>query len=446
VRFYLVTLGCPKNTVDSEAMAELLRQAGHRLMPSPQKAEVLIVNTCGFIAPARAESYAALRELAANKRRDQWLVAAGCLAQRYGADIRQQVPQVDAIIGTQSWSEIGTLLARLADRKQLGQRGKQGSPCDLLAERGNLVGFVPRHATMGATAYLKIADGCDAACAFCAIPLIKGPQCSKPLPHVIAEARQLAADGVREIVLIAQDTTAYARDRGEMDALPALLQALAEAAPQIAWLRLLYAYPQHVTPRLIETMAGLAQVCHYLDLPLQHGHPSVLRRMRRPHDAQAVFDLVAALRQAVPDIALRSSFIVGFPGETEEEFLGLLEFMRAVAFDKVGVFGYSLEEGTPAALLPGHLPAEVIAERLEQAMLTQQEISRQRNQQQLGRELPILIEGTGEGLSIGRSYREAPEIDGIVLLQGEERVGDFVRARIIGAQDYDLIAERVAAR
>jgi ribosomal protein S12 methylthiotransferase len=435
VRFYITTLGCPKNAVDSEMMVELLRQAGHVLVDTPRKADVLLVNTCGFIAPAREESYAALRARARGKGPRQWLVAAGCLAQRYGEELRQQVPEVDALIGTQSWPEIVALFECL--RKQ----GRARTPCDLLGQEGNLVASVHRHPTQGSTAYLKIADGCDAACTFCAIPLIKGPQRSKPQADVLREARELVEQGVREIVLIAQDTTAYGRDRAERDGLPALLRALCSGAPELVWLRILYAYPQHVTPDLVETMASLPQVCHYLDLPLQHGHPDVLRRMNRPHNVESVYGLVARLREAMPDIALRSSFIVGFPGETEAEYEALLEFMRAIAFGKVGVFAYSAERGTPAASLPGQVPAEVITERYERAMLVQQVISLRHNQKQVGRELPILVEGTREGLIVGRSYREAPEIDGMVLLSGAAQVGEFVRARIVGAKEYDLVAE-----
>ena len=435
VRFHIITLGCPKNTVDSEMMAELLRRAGHVQVNQPRKAEVLVVNTCGFIASAREESYAALRELAASKGRRQWLVAAGCLAQRDGEGLRRQVPEVDALIGTQSWPEIVTLFRRLE------AQGRARVPCDLLGQEGNLVASVPRRATLGATAYLKIADGCDAACSFCAIPLIKGPQRSKPSADVLREAQELAAQGVREVVLIAQDTTAYGRDRSEGDALPGLLRALSREVPSLDWLRILYAYPQHITPQLVEAMAGLPQVCHYLDLPLQHGHPDVLRRMNRPHNVEAIYRLIAGLREAVPDIALRSSFIVGFPGEAEKEFEALLDFMRAIAFDKVGVFAYSAEEGTPAALMPDQVPAEVIAERHERAMLVQQGISLRRNQEQVGSELPILVEGVGQGLTVGRSYREAPEIDGVVLLRGEAGVGEFVRGRIVSAQEYDLVAE-----
>ena len=431
MRIYMIALGCPKNEVDSEMMAELLRSAGHSFVDTPRRADVLIVNTCAFVAPARTESYATLRELAEEKRPEQRLVVAGCLAQRYGRQIHEQVPGVDGLIGTRSWPEIVTLLERLAG----------DGPISLLRMESNLVATTPRHTAGAHSAYVKIADGCDAACAFCAIPLIKGPQQSKPMEAVLHEVRDLVAEGINEIVLIAQDTTAYGRDLGMHHGLPLLLSEILAAAPTLDWLRILYAYPQHLSERTIEVMASNKQVCHYLDLPLQHGHPDVLRRMRRPHDLESIYRTVEMLRGAVPDIALRSSFIVGFPGETESEFEALLDFMEEVAFDKVGVFAYSAEDGTLAANLPDRVPAEMIAERHERAMLAQQAISLARNRMQVGRVLPILIEGSGEGLSVGRSYRDAPEIDGLVLMAGDLPVGQFVRARITEAQEYDLVAE-----
>jgi len=435
MRFHLVTLGCPKNRVDSEMMAELLREAGHVLVETSDRADLVIVNTCAFIGPARDESYGVLQELASQKRPEQWLVAAGCLPQRYGDAIRRRVPAVDSIIGTQSWAKIVSVV------EALEQHGPHETAGGLVERGGNLVASVARCPSMGATAYLKIADGCDAACAFCAIPLIKGPQRSKPLADVLREARELVEQGVREIVLIAQDTTAYGRDRSEPDALPGLLKVMAREVPDASWLRILYAYPQHATPQFIEAMASIRQVCHYLDLPLQHGHPDVLERMRRPSDIARVHQLIAQLRQAMPDIALRSTFIVGYPGETEDEFTSLLDFMRDISFDKVGMFSYSAEEGTRAALLPDQVPAPVVVERYQRAMLVQREIATRRNQAQIGRVLRILVEGTGDGLTVGRSYREAPEIDGLVLLRGEARVGEFIGARIVGAEAYDLIAE-----
>ncbi|HHX42882.1 MAG TPA: 30S ribosomal protein S12 methylthiotransferase RimO [Chloroflexi bacterium] len=435
MRFYLVTLGCPKNTVDSEMMAELLRRAGHTPVETARRADVIIVNTCGFIEAARAESYGELRALAARKRRGQRLVAMGCLAQRYGDAVRRHVPQVDAVLGTQAWPEIVALVERLHDVEP---------PAPILSSRPDaLVTSISRRSAVGPSAYIKIADGCDASCAFCAIPLIKGRQRSKPAADIVREARELTARGVREAVLIAQDTTAYGRDRGERDALPGLMRAILAGAPELAWLRVLYAYPQNVTPALIEVLAEEERVCRYLDLPLQHAHPDVLRRMRRPHDIAQVYALIARLREAMPDVALRSTFIVGFPGETEAEFEALLTFLEEMALDHVGVFAYSPEEGTAAAQLPDQVPAEVTAERYDRAMRLQQGISRARNEAQVGRTVDVLIEGVGEGLSVGRSYREAPEIDGLVLVPGEATEGAMLRARVVAAQEYDLIAERV---
>ena len=434
MRFFIATLGCPKNTVDSEMMGQLLRQAGHAAVDAPRRADVIIVNTCGFIEAARVESYGKLRALAARKRRGQRLVAVGCLAQRYGDGVRRQVPQVDAVLGTRTWPEIVPLIERLAEEE---------APAPVLSSRPDaLVASVSR-ATAGPSAYIKIADGCDAACAFCAIPLIKGPQHSKPEADILREARELAAQGVREAVLIAQDTTAYGRDLGRQDALPGLMRSILSAAPTVDWLRVMYAYPQNVTPELIDVLAGEKRVCRYLDVPLQHAHPDVLRRMRRPHDVDSVYRLIARLRDAMPDMALRSAFIVGFPGETEAEFEALLAFLQATALDKVGVFAYSTEEGTIAADMPNQVPAAVIAERYDRAMIVQQGVSLARNRAQVGRELEILIEGVGDGLSVGRSYREAPEVDGLVLVPGEAAVGDIIRARVVGAQEYDLIAEPI---
>ncbi len=437
MRFHLVTLGCPKNEVDSEMMTELLVEAGHLPVPpeQPQEADILIVNTCGFIEDARQESYDVLRELAQHKRPHQALVAAGCLAQRDPEALCRRVPQVDAVIGTRSWSEIVPLVEELNQQRRGVHRA--------VREQGNLVASVRRQARMGQTAYIKIADGCDAGCAFCAIPLIKGPQVSKPLETILREARELLEQGVRELVLIAQDTTAYGRDLGLREGLPLLLRRLAEIAPEPSWIRILYAYPQHITDELIATMAILPQVCHYLDLPLQHADPEMLRRMRRPHDLAMIHDRIGALRAAMPDIALRSTFIVGLPGETEREFDALLSFLDELALDHVGVFSYSREHGTPAAEMPGQVPRNIAAQRYEEAMLAQQEISYRRNQEQIGRVLPALIEGAGDGLTVARTYRDAPDIDGMVLIEGEYPQAGFAPVRIVGAEPYDLIGEIV---
>ena len=435
MRYYLLSLGCCKNTVDSEGMSRLLQQAGYAPTEHPSAADVLIVNTCGFIDIAQDESFGALQELAETKRPGQLLIAAGCLSQSRGRELAEELPGLDGIIGARRWMEIMALVEKLSsdgDRPLVMIGDPSASPVDSM----------PRCVVQGASAYLKIADGCNAACAFCSIPMIKGPAHSRPMGAIVADARQLVAQGVKEIILIAQDTTAYGRDLGQRDALADLMEAVLKAAPQLPWLRLMYAYPQHITPRLIEIMARHPQVCHYLDLPLQHAHPDTLRRMNRPHGVDGVRRLIADLRQAMPDIALRTSFIVGYPGETEEEFEALLDFVEETAFDRVGVFTYSREEGTPAADLPNQIPDPVKEERYQWLMELQQGISMAKNQQMIGRTLGVLVEGSGDGLSVGRSYRDAPEVDGLVIVQEELPMGEMVPVLITGAMEYDLIGVR----
>lgn len=447
MKYYLESLGCPKNLVDADGMSRLLKRIGYQPVADPAQAQVLIVNTCGFIEDAREESLLELRELARGKRDDQVLIAAGCLTQRWGETLVDQVPGVDALLGTRRWSEIGALVQELRqgqERHRESPLARLGDPL-LLSEAGSY-----RVARQGAAAYLKIADGCSAPCAFCAIPLIKGPAVSRSVESVVEDTVELVSQGVKEIILIAQDTTAYGRDRGERDAMPDLVRRILDAVPDrpmsdsqpgLHWLRLMYAYPGHISPRLIEIMAGDARVCHYLDLPLQHAHPDTLRRMRRPANVERTRRLVADLRAAMPDVALRTSFIVGYPGETEREFEVLADFITETRFDRVGVFVYSPEEGTPAAALPNPVPEEIKAERYDRLMALQQGISLEINQEQVGRSLDVLIEGQGDGLSVGRSYRDAPEIDGVVLIPGDVPVGKVVQTRITGAMEYDLIGE-----
>jgi len=434
MRFHILTLGCPKNQVDSEGMAQLLAVAGHMESRSPEDADYIIVNTCGFIGPARRESLAALQEMAQHKKPGQMLIAAGCMAERYGAGLHRQVPELDGLVGTRRWTQIESLLDLLS------RRSRGGELVNLIREGDySLVRSFPRSARLGASAYLKIADGCSAPCAFCAIPMIKGPQRSKPRAEIVAEARQLAGLGVKEIILIAQDTTSYGRDKKEHDALPMLIEEITAVVPDLPWLRIMYAYSQHITSNLIDAMARHPQVCHYLDMPLQHGHPDVLRRMGRPVDTQQTLAIIEDLHAAMPDIALRTAFIVGYPGETEQEFTTLLEFMERIAFDKVGIFVYSAEEGTRAANLPDQIADEVKSERFERAMELQQRISLMVNEAQVGKQMDVLVEGVGDGISVGRTYRDAPEIDGLVLVEGESLVGDIVAVRITGAMEYDLI-------
>lgn len=454
-RYYLLSLGCPKNTVDSEGMAALLQGHGYQATAVPEEADVLIVNTCGFLEAAKEESLAYLQELAARKRRGQILIAAGCLAQRYPEEIKRRVPGVDGLLGTRRWMEV----IRLVEWLRRERRGGRHMAVRELLGDPETPEPVARPKRMGPSAYLKISDGCNAPCAFCAIPLFKGPLRSRPMVALIDEANQLVAGGARELVLVAQDTTDYGRDWGEPNSLPRLLNALVNRVPGLHWLRVMYAYPGHVSDELIAVMAEHPQIVHYLDIPLQHGDPRTLRRMRRPSNLDMVFRTIEKLRAAMPDIALRTTFIVGYPGETEEEFQNLLDFVEAIRFDKVGAFTFSPEPGTPAAAMPDQVPEEVKEERWHRLMEVQRRISLERNQAQVGRVLEVLAErvvdaaalkemgwaGPTDGVyTLTRSYREAPEIDGYVIVPGRLALGEFHQVRITAALEYDLIAEPIA--
>jgi ribosomal protein S12 methylthiotransferase len=438
--YYLLSLGCSKNTVDSESMAQLLNKAGMNGVGEAQRAEVLIVNTCGFINAAKEESLSALRELAAHKKGDQLLIAAGCMAQRYGNELVAKVPGLDGVIGTRRWMDIVDVVKQLRERKH-------PEPLYHLPTEAVTVGSDERGARrvsiQGASAYVKIADGCRRPCAFCAIPLIKGTAVSRPIESVVAEAQMLEQSGVQEMILIAQDTTDYGHDLGMKDGLAQLLDELTTRAPGIPWIRIMYAYPGYVTDRLIETMATRPQILHYLDMPLQHGSRSTLLRMRRPANIEWCYKTVEKMRTAMPDLAIRTTFIVGYPGETDQEFDELMTFVRDMQFDRVGVFTYSFEENTPSADLANHVPEDVKNARRDALMELQQSISLSRNQAHVGKTIDVLTEGEGDGLTIARSYRDAPEIDGYVILEGEAPVGRIIPARITGAMNYDLVGQYV---
>ncbi len=447
-KYYLLSLGCSKNTVDSESIAQVLHQNGMIGLDAPKNAEVLIVNTCGFIDAAKQESINALRELVDNKRSGQMVIAAGCLSQRYGANLVQEVPGLDGVIGTRRWMDIFDLVTRLRERQH-------PEPLYHLPTDAKVVGLdergVLRTSVQGASAYLKIADGCRRPCAFCAIPKIKGTAVSRPVESIVREVIHLQEQGIQEIMLIAQDSTDYGYDLGLKDGLAHLLDKIVEAAPGIPWIRIMYAYPGYVTPRLMETMAKHKQVLPYLDIPLQHGHRDTLLRMKRPAKIEWVYDTIGKLRETMPELAVRTTFIVGYPGETDAEFEGLMQFVRDLQFDRVGAFKYSYEIGTPSATLPDQVADEVKQARWEQLMELQQGISLAKNQALVGKTLDILVEGHGVGededgnetegtISLGRSYRDAPEIDGYVIVEGELPVGQIVPVRITGATTYDLIA------
>jgi ribosomal protein S12 methylthiotransferase len=437
--FHIVSLGCAKNTVDSDSMAQLLIQSGFRSVAKPNEAAVLIVNTCGFIASAKEESRNVLTELAAKKKNGQILIAAGCLTQRYGKDAAPDVQGIDGIIGTRRWMDIAGLVESLQGYNRPEPRYHMPETVSVGSDEHGAL----RVSVQGASAYLKIADGCRRPCAFCAIPLIKGTAVSRPVESILAEARVLQAQRIHEIILIAQDTTDYGYDLGLKNGLAFLLKNLTAAVPQVDWIRVMYAYPGYVTDELIEVMAAEKQIVHYLDIPLQHAHPSVLRRMKRPTDIDWVYKTVEKIRKSIPDLALRTTFIVGYPGETEAQFKTLLDFVKEMRFDKVGAFKFSFEKGTISEPLGDTVPVDVKEERFGRLMEMQQRISLEKNKTFVGKQLDVLLEGSGQGISIGRSYRDAPEIDGLVLVKGEIPPGQIVPVLIDEAMDYDLGGEAV---
>jgi ribosomal protein S12 methylthiotransferase len=432
--FHLVSLGCSKNTVDSDSMSQMLISDGYRIVDKPSQASILIVNTCGFIGPAKEESINVLREMAENKRSDQLLIAAGCLTQRYGAEVAQQVPGVDGILGTRRWMDILQVVREL-------RQGQHPEPLYHLPEVSTVGQDEPgvlRASVAGSSAYLKIADGCRRPCAFCAIPLIKGKAVSRPMDLILDEAKTLQGEGVRELILIAQDTTDYGHDLGLKDGLAVLLEKLTEQVPGMDWVRIMYAYPGFVNDRLIDVMATRKSILPYLDIPLQHAHPKTLYRMRRPSNIEWVHETLAKMRSKIPNLSIRTTFIVGYPGETDEEFQALMDFIDEIQFDRVGAFKFSFEPGTTSEPLGDPVPAEVKEARYQQLMERQQAISLQINQSYVGKTLDVLIEGFGDGISVGRSYRDAPEIDGLVLVEGKAPIGEIVPIRITGAMVYDL--------
>jgi len=415
-------------------MAQLLVRDGYHFVDDPARANVLIVNTCGFIGPAREQSLSTLRELAEAKRNNQILIAAGCLTQRYGSEVAEKVPGIDGVLGTRRWMDIVQVVREL-------RKGPRPEPLYHLPEVRTVGGDEQdalRASVAGASAYVKIADGCRRPCAFCAIPLIKGTAVSRPVNLILDEARRLRDAGVRELILIAQDTTDYGHDLGMKDGLAILLEQLTASVPDMDWIRIMYAYPGYVTDRLIDVMASSKQVLPYLDMPLQHAHPKTLYRMRRPSNIDWVHRTLGKMRSKIQDLVIRTTFIVGYPGETEEEFQTLLDFVKEIRFDRAGAFPFSFEPGTTSEPLGDPVPAEVKEARFEQLMVLQQGISLQVNQSYVGRMLDVLVEGRDKTIAVGRSYRDAPEIDGLVLIEGDAEIGEIVPVKITGALAYDL--------
>jgi ribosomal protein S12 methylthiotransferase len=440
--YCFVSLGCPKNLVDSERMLGLLALDGYVAQPEPDGADLVIVNTCGFIEAARQESLGVIEEMLALKRRGKTkaVVVSGCLAERQRDALRETVPEVDALVGVFGREEITKVCDRLLGGLQ-EQRGLfRPAPVRALDDRARLR-LTPRH-----FAYLKISEGCDRLCTFCAIPAMRGKHVTKPIEQVIEEAEELAADGVRELILVAQDTTYYGTDLYGEVRLAELLRCL-EGVDGVDWIRVMYAYPIHFTDELIEVLAGSEKIVPYLDLPLQHVNDAMLRRMQRRVTRAQTEQLLSRLRGAIPDLALRTTLIVGFPGETDEQFDELLDFVRAARFERLGCFTYSYEPGTPATRLPEHLPEEVKLQRRDRLMQCQQEVAFAWNAAMVGRRVPVLLDGAvpdAPNLWIGRTWADAPEIDGAVYVHGTDlRPGDLVEVDIHATQEYDLIGQAV---
>jgi ribosomal protein S12 methylthiotransferase len=441
--FAFVSLGCPKNLVDSERMLGRLTQDGYALVPDADGADVVVVNTCGFIEPARQESLAVIREMLDLKQQGKVgaVVVAGCLAERKKAELLDEIPEIDQVVGVFGREEITEVVDR-AVAQRLEQRNLfRPAPVRALPDTARLR-VTPRH-----YAYLKISEGCDRLCTFCAIPGMRGKHVSKPIEEVLREAKELAEDGVRELVVVAQDTTYYGTDLYGRVRLSELLRALNELNG-LEWIRILYAYPIHFTDELIANLADLPKVLPYLDLPLQHISDRVLRRMQRRVNRGATENLLARLRDGIPDLALRTTFIVGFPGETDGEFEELVEFVREARFERAGVFPYSLEPGTPAARLDGQLPEEVKQARRDRLMEAQQEVAFAWGRGQAGKEMEVLIDGPDPevpGHALARGPADAPDIDGLVRVKGKNlHAGDFVRVKVTGADGYDLAARAIA--
>jgi ribosomal protein S12 methylthiotransferase len=444
IKVGMVSLGCPKNLVDSEVMLGTLQGSGYAITSDPAEADVIVVNTCTFIEPARRESIDTILEMAEHKRtgRCRRLVVAGCMVQANHDELRSAIPEIDALVGLNDIERIAEACALSA-----GARFETG-----LARARYLYSHEsPRTlATPGHTAYLKISEGCDHTCAFCAIPSFRGAQRSRPISSIVAEARRLAAGGVREINLIAQDTTDYGSDLGDGTTAAALLRAL-DAVDGIRWFRVMYAYPNRITPQFVEALAAGRRLARYLDLPLQHADPHLLKAMRRGGSAEGHLKLLETLRRGVPGIALRTTFIVGFPGETEERFETLCRFVRDAEVDHVGTFTYSEEKGTPAATLPDDVPADVKEDRRGRLMAIQERLSARRNRALVGRTVEVLVDGTHEESDLvlcGRTEGQAPEIDGRVLITDAPRPlspGEIVPVRIAEAHPFDLVGAALEA-
>lgn len=443
----VVSLGCPKNLVDSETMLGLIHEEKYEITNDPSEAEIIIVNTCGFIESAKEESINTILQMAEYKKSGscKYIIVTGCLSQRYAEELFSELPEADAIAGVEVYDEIGSIIKRVmnGERFIMLERSK---PDVIYTSKET---FLPRILTTPSyTAYLKIAEGCDNCCSYCAIPKIRGPYRSKPMEQVLKEAKALADNGVKELIVVAQDTTRYGEDLPGGKLLLADLLKELNKIESLKWIRVMYCYPNNFTDELIETFASLDKVCKYVDLPLQHASNRLLASMNRYDTREEVETLLAKLRKRIPGIVIRTTFIVGFPGETDADFEELKEFVEQQRFENAGVFAYSQEDGTVAGAMPNQIPDEIKQERYHELMALQAQISEEIHKDTEGQTLEVLVEGIeedGSGLHYGRSYREAPDIDGLVFIEnpGDIKPGCFVKVNILQGFTYESVGERI---
>ena len=436
MKILFISLGCDKNLADSEEMLGLLTAGGHEITDDETQADAIVINTCCFIKDAKEESVETILEMAEYKKTGSChaLIVTGCMAQRYQKEIIEEVPEVDAVLGTTSYGDI----VKALEEAVAGNHFEEFRDIDYLPDTGSKRVLT----TGGHFGYLKIAEGCDKHCTYCIIPKLRGKFRSVPMERLIAQAEDMAEQGVKELILVAQETTVYGKDLYGKKSLHILLKKLCEIRG-IRWIRILYCYPEEIYDELIETIRDEKKICHYLDIPIQHASDRILKRMGRRTSKQELIDIVGKLRKEIPDIVLRTTLITGFPGETEEDHEELKEFVDEMVFDRLGVFTYSPEENTPAAEMADQVPEEVKEERRDELMELQQEISYDRGQDRIGQELLVMIEGkvADESAYIGRTYGDAPKVDGYIFVQTGELLmtGDFAKVRVTGALEYDLI-------
>ncbi|MBM6742928.1 30S ribosomal protein S12 methylthiotransferase RimO [Drancourtella massiliensis] len=433
-----ISLGCDKNLADSETMLGMLASRGYQIVDEEEKADVIIVNTCCFIHDAMEESIETILQMAEYKKSGSLkaLIVTGCMAERYREEITKEIPEVDAVLGTASYGHI----LDAVDEALKGHSYLMMEPLDTLPliETHRLV------TTGGHYAYLKIAEGCDKHCTYCIIPKLRGNFRSVPMDHLIKEAEQLAADGVKELILVAQETTLYGKDLYGEKKLPELLHKLCQISG-IRWIRILYCYPEEITEELIQTMKEEPKICHYLDLPIQHASDGILKRMGRRTSKEELVHIISRLREEIPDITLRTTLITGFPGETQEQHEELMDFVDKMEFDRLGVFTYSPEEGTPAASMPDQIEESIKEDRRAELMELQQEIAFEQAENMIGKEVLVMIEGkvADENAYVGRTYKDAPNVDGLIFVNTDAELmsGDFAKVKVTGACEYDLIGE-----